>query len=86
MYGLIYRFGRFDGFIYGFLAVASLCASVASDGDSDVQIYGFIYRFNLFYIYWILVRMLVTDFSSPTTFIIKEQIISIAKGIRLEEP
>ena len=29
MYGLIYRFGQFDIFIYGFLAVVSLCASVA---------------------------------------------------------
>ena len=48
MYGLIYRFGQFDGFIYGFLAVASLCASVASDGDSDVQIYRFFLAHNLF--------------------------------------
>ena len=47
MYGLIYRFGRFDMFIYGF---------------TDVQIYGFIYRFILFCINWILVRMLVRDF------------------------
>ena len=49
-------------FIYGFLAVASLCASVAYrlaawlvQEPTVIRIY----RFNLFYINWILVRMLV---------------------------
>ena len=57
MYGLIYRFGQFDMFIYGFLAVASLCASVAYrlaawlvQEPTVIRIYGFTDLFYFVYI------------------------------------